>query len=74
MKTCDVCKRTDGAENPIEEGQIHSVFIGTDIDTVRVGEPHQYAFPVELCTGCISTVNDAIAEYLKATFGFLIRR
>jgi len=70
MKTCDVCKRTNGAENPVEEGWIVSTSIGTNIQSTRIGEDYECSFEVDLCCYCLPKVNDAIADFLKEKFGF----
>lgn len=73
MKTCDICKRTNGDGDSLEEGIISTVLIGTSIRVATVGESYEPPAEFELCTKCIPKVNDAIAGHLQSVFGLRFR-
>ncbi len=73
MKTCDVCKRTNGENSALKLG-ITSVLIGTDILVARAGQQRKTVVQCELCDDCNEKVNTYIAGHLLATFVLVIRR
>ena len=75
MKTCDVCKRSNGNLKPVyADNQINSVFIGISINVARVGQENECPCSVELCIECLEKVNTFITKQISIHFGITIRK